>query len=149
MAKFPEPKLFRPLNPNKYAGDPTKIVCRSGIEKRYMKYFDEASSILKWGSEEIVIPYQHPVDKKVHRYFPDFIIKLKDKTGKIKVFIVEIKHSSDTIKPVKGKKQVKRFLTEAVTWEVNNAKWAAAKAWAAKRKIEFIVLTEREIQNKW
>ena len=42
-----------------------------------MVYCDNNPNILEWGSEEIIIPYKSPLDKKVHRYFPDFFIKYR------------------------------------------------------------------------
>lgn len=149
MAKYPDPFLFKPKNPHKYVGDPTKIVCRSGIEHRYLKFFDETPSILNYASEEYKIPYLHPVDGKVHRYFPDFVVKVLTKTGETKIWMIEIKTSSDTIKPSKGKKRTKTFLTEVMTWEVNQAKWRAADAWCKKRNIEFKVMTEQHIKHKF
>lgn len=149
MPRFPTPKIFTPKNPMKYIGDVNNIVCRSGIEFRYMKFFDENPSILKYSSEEIIIEYIHPVDRKPHRYFPDFMVQIKTKSGEKKNLLIEIKPSSDLVKPVKGKKQTKTFLSEAITWEVNQAKWAAAKKWAAKRNMEFKVFTEKEIKLKF
>ena len=48
-------------------------------------------NIVEWGSEEIAIPYRSPIDNRVHRYFPDFYVKLKETTGKIKKYIIEVK----------------------------------------------------------
>ena len=47
-----------------------------------MVYCDLNENILEWGSEEIVIPYRSPLDSRVHRYFPDFYIKVREKNGK-------------------------------------------------------------------
>ena len=33
--------------------------------------------VLKWGSEETVIPYVSPLDNKIHRYFVDFYIQVR------------------------------------------------------------------------
>ena len=56
-----------------------------------MVYCDLNENILEWGSEEIVIPYRSPIDNRIHRYFPDFYVKLKETTGKIKKYIIEVK----------------------------------------------------------
>ena len=56
-----------------------------------MIYCDTNEKILEWGSEEIIVPYRSPVDNRYHRYFPDFYVKVKDKNGKIKKMIIEIK----------------------------------------------------------
>ena len=56
-----------------------------------MKYCDHTDSILEWGSEEIIIPYRSPIDNRVHRYYPDFYIKVREKSGRISKYIIEIK----------------------------------------------------------
>ena len=56
-----------------------------------MIYCDTNNSVLEWGSEEIIIPYLSPMDGKVHRYFPDFYIKIRQRNGSIKKMIIEIK----------------------------------------------------------
>ena len=71
--------LYKPLHPKKYRGNPSRIVYRSLWEKKYMKYCDHTASILEWGSEEIIIPYRSPIDNRVHRYYPDFYIKVREK----------------------------------------------------------------------
>ena len=145
MRRYPKAKKFFPKNPEKYVGDVNNIVCRSGIEYRYFKFFDENSSIVKYSSEEVIIPYVSPIDKKVHRYFPDFMIQVKTKDGKLKNFLIEIKPSSDLIEPKAGKKTTKRLLSEMVTWETNKAKWESAKKFAKKHNMDFLVMTEKTI----
>ena len=68
---------FRPKNIKKYKGNPTDIQYRSGWELRFMRYLDQNSSIVKWSSEEVVVPYRSPLDGRVHRYFPDFWIRVR------------------------------------------------------------------------
>mgnify|MGYP001255491249 CR=1 FL=1 len=70
---------FNPQNPQKYRGDRTKIVYRSSYELKFMKWCDLNDNIKEWGSEEIAIPYRSPIDGKIHRYFPDFYIKVNNK----------------------------------------------------------------------
>ena len=52
-----------------------------------MTWLDNNDSIIEWGSEELVIPYRSPVDNRVHRYFPDFYVKVKQKDDTIKVMV--------------------------------------------------------------
>ena len=66
---------YKPKNISKYRGDYRNIFHRSGLELKFMRYLDGNDSILKWSSEEIIIPYRSPIDGKVHRYFPDFWVK--------------------------------------------------------------------------
>ena len=49
-------------------------------ELRFMKYCDSNPSILEWSSEEIVIPYRG-LDKKIHRYYPRLLDKIKMQQG--------------------------------------------------------------------
>ena len=58
---------FKPKNPHKYKGDPTNIIYRSSWELKLMKYLDERKDVVKWGSEEIIIPYRSPIDGRVHK----------------------------------------------------------------------------------
>ncbi len=69
---------YKPSYPKKYKGDPTNIIYRSLWERKFMVYCDNNENILEWGSEEFFIPYISPVDRRVHRYFPDFMIKVKE-----------------------------------------------------------------------
>jgi len=82
---------FQPKNPKKYKGNLSNIVYRSSWEARCMSYFDKNENVIWWSSEEIIVPYRSPVDGKVHRYYPDFIIKVKQKDGGIKTIMIEIK----------------------------------------------------------
>ena len=54
-----------------------------------MVYCDKNQNILEWASEEIAIPYRSPIDNRVHRYFPDFYMKVKEFNGKIKRYVIE------------------------------------------------------------
>ena len=82
---------FKPKNPKKYNGNPSKIVYRSSWEARCMNYFDQNDNIIWWASEEVIVPYKHPMDGRYHRYFPDFIIKVRQKNGQSKTMMIEIK----------------------------------------------------------
>ena len=84
--------LYTPTNPKKYKGDPHRIVYRSLWERKFMTYCDTNEFILEWGSEEVIIPYLSPWDGKMHSYYPDFYIKVKQASGKRVRMIIEIKH---------------------------------------------------------
>ncbi len=135
---------FRPKNPKKYKGDATNVVYRSNWELRVMKHFDEDPNVLWWASEELVIPYRSPVDQRMHRYFPDFIAHVKQKTGKEKTIVIEIKPEKQTKKPIQ-KRQTKRFLEEAATYAINQEKWRAADIFCQKEGWDFMVLTEKDL----
>jgi len=140
---------FHPQNPEKYKGDYKNIIYRSSWELKFMRYCDRNQNILEWGSEEFYIPYYDPTTKKVRKYFPDFIMKVKESNGSIKKYIIEIKPKNQTIPPVKtSKKRNKTFITEALTYEKNIAKWKAAKEFCDDRMIEFKIITEVELGLK-
>ena len=133
---------FKPKNYKKYKGDPTKIFYRSLWERRFMVYCDNNDKIIEWGSEELIIPYRSPLDKKVHRYFPDFYIKYLNKEGNVVREIIEVKPKKQLRPPKTPKRQTKRYLQECATFMVNQAKWKAAEEYCTDRKMKFRFLTE-------
>ena len=139
---------YRPTRPYKYKGDPTKIIYRSLWERKFMQYCDSTTNVLEWGSEEIALPYRSPIDNKVHRYFPDFYIKVKENTGQIKRYIIEIKPKKQTIAPKVQKKKTKGYVYEVYEYARNQAKWKAAEEFCKDRRWEFKVLTENELGIK-
>ena len=139
---------YQPSYPKKYKGDPTNIIYRSLWERRFMIYCDTNEKILEWVSEEIIVPYRSPVDNRYHRYFPDFYVKVKDKNGKIKKMIIEIKPYKQCIEPKVQKRKTKAYIYEVVEYAKNQAKWEAAKEWCLDRGYEFKVLTENELGIK-
>ena len=139
---------YQPSHPKKYKGNPLNIVYRSLWERKFMVYCDKNENILEWASEEIALPYRSPVDNRVHRYFPDFYIKYKDTSGKIKSSLIEIKPKRQCSPPPKPKKQTKGYLREAFEYGKNQAKWKAAKEYCDDRGWEFKVTTEHELGIK-
>lgn len=137
---------FSPKNYSKYKGNPTKIEYRSSWELKFMNYCDMNSSILEWSSEEIIIPYFCPVQNKYRRYFVDFYIKVVEKTGDIKKYLIEIKPKYQLSVPNQNpKKKTKRWITENTTYATNQAKWKAAKEYCEDRLMEFKILTEDDL----
>ena len=134
---------YTPKNPQKYKGNPRKIIYRSSWERKLMVYCDTNKAILEWGSEEIIIPYLSPWDGRMHRYFPDFYIKVKQSSGTIKKFIIEVKPKKQCGPPVKNpKRKTKRWFGEVKSWSINEAKWKYATEWCASNDMEFKILTE-------
>jgi hypothetical protein len=136
---------YRPENPSKYAGDPTKVIYRSLWERRFMVYCDRNQNVKRWGSEEIVVPYRSPVDGRNHRYFVDFIVESINPDGSTQTSLIEIKPKSQTKEPVKKNQTKKRMLSEVTRWGVNKAKWEAATEFAKRRGWTFKILTEDHI----
>lgn len=139
---------YYPSYPKKYKGDPTNIIYRSLWERKFMVYCDKNERILEWGSEEIVLPYISPIDNKVHRYFPDFYIKVQENTGRIKRYLIEVKPFKQTMKPKRPKRQTKGYLREVYEFAKNQAKWRAATEFCEDRMWEFKVMTENELGIK-
>ena len=139
---------YYPSYPRKYKGDPTNIIYRSLWERKFMVYCDKNDRILEWGSEEIPLPYRSPIDNKVHRYFPDFYIKVQENTGNIKRYLIEVKPHKQTQKPKKPKRQTKNYLREVYEYAKNQAKWKAADEFCKDRLWEFKVMTENELGIK-
>lgn len=136
---------YKPKNVNKYIGDPTKVTYRSLWERRFMTYCDNNSSILSWGSEEVVVPYKSPIDGRWHRYFVDFIIETMNKNGHKEIILIEVKPKAQCSAPKKKKKASRRYLYEVKRWGVNSAKWEAATEFAENKGWKFQILTEVEL----
>ena len=139
---------YKPSYPEKYQGNPNNIICRSSWERKMCRWCDLNSSIISWASEEFSIPYVSPVDNRVHRYYPDYLIKVKEATGKVKTYVIEVKPKKQTAPPKKPKRQTKSYLYECQMYAVNQAKWKAAKEFCADNRVEFKIITENELGIK-
>ena len=140
---------FKPINPQKYKGNPSNIIYRSGWELKLMAYLDKHPDVIQWSSEEIIIHYRSPIDGRVHRYFPDFYVKKKNADGKIETSLIEVKPAAQTKPPVKKAKVTKQYINEVTTWGVNEAKWKAAIEYCSDRKWTFHIFTEKELNIKF
>jgi len=136
---------FRPKNHKKYMGDFREVIYRSSWELKFMQYCDTNKSIVKWSSEEIVIPYRSPVDNRVHRYFPDFYVKYRDVKGNYQEKVIEIKPAKQVKEPKVQKRRTKRYVSEVFTYATNKAKWEAAEDFCKDRRWKFQILTEKEL----
>jgi len=141
---------YTPINPKKYKGNPSRIVYRSLWERKFMIYCDTNNSILEWGSEEVIIPYLSPWDGRVHRYFPDFYIKVREHNKTIKKYIIEIKPKKQCEPPVATpKRKTKKWFGEVKTWGINEAKWKYATKWCENNGMEFKVLNEDHLNIRY
>lgn len=136
--------IFKPKFPEKYRGNPTNIVFRSSYELKCMEFFDLSPNVMWWQSEERSIAYRSPETNTIRRYFPDFIVCMKDKTGKINVHMIEVKPFSQT-QPPKKKTMSPKYIKEVMRYGVNSAKWKAAQHYCKEKGWEFTILTENEI----
>lgn len=135
---------FKPQNPKKYKGNPERIVYRSSWELRVMKNFDENPGVIWWASEEMFIKYVSPIDKRVHRYFPDFVVRVKKKDGKEATMMLEVKPEKQTKPPTQSRK-TRKMLAEAATYAINQEKWRAAELFCLEHGWQFKILTEKEL----
>lgn len=135
---------YKPKNPEKYKGNPENIIWRSTWEARVMKQLDENPNVLWWGSEELFIRYYNPIDNKIHRYFPDFVVKVKRKDETTMTYLLEVKPEVQT-RPPTQKKKTKRFLEESKTYVINQSKWKAATEFCKDHGWQFKVLTEKDL----
>lgn len=140
---------FTPRHPEKYVGDVNNIMARSSWETRVMKWLDGNPSVLNWSSEEIHVPYYDPSTMKNRRYFPDFIVKVRTKSGKEEVIMMEVKPESQSKPPkITKRKKQSTMINEALTWETNKAKWTAAEAYCKKQGWKFVICTESTLGIK-
>ena len=133
--------LYRPTNPKKYVGNTKQIVYRSLLERRFMRYCDLNQDILFWASEELPVRYYNPLDKKYHRYFPDFVVKTVNNDK----YMIEIKPSRQATKPKTPKKKTKSYMRESFEYIKNQAKWSAAKAYCEDNGMKFKIITEKDL----
>ena len=139
---------YYPSFPSKYKGNPNNIICRSSWERKMCRWCDLNENVLQWGSEEFSIPYVSPIDNRVHKYFPDFIVKLRENSGRTKTYVIEVKPKKQTRPPKPGKRKTKSFIYETMEYAKNQAKWKAAEEFCADRMIEFKIITEDELGIK-
>ena len=146
--------FFKPNHPEKYMGDITHIVYRSGLELSFMTFLDQSESVLKWNSEGITIVYQD-LQGESHRYYPDFYYECKNPKNTIdgidKV-VVELKPYKETQQPIMPKNESVKSLTNYEyslrTFMKNKMKWAKAVEWCQKRGLKFIIITEEHLKRK-
>ena len=138
-------RKFVPVFPEKYSGDPTNIIMRSSWETKFASWCDKNPSIVKWHSEETVVPYRCQTDNKIHRYFIDFKIDVKNTAGHIKTYLVELKPAMQTQPPKFPGRRTQRYLTESMAFIKNQSKWKAATEYCKDRGWEFKVITEKEL----
>ena len=146
--------IFIPKNPKKYVGNASNIICRSNWERVFCERCDTNDNIVTWASEEFSIPYVSPLDNKRHRYYPDFLIKVKEPDGKFKKYVIEIKPRKQTIKPKmktdsrKRPRMTNSYAKELNNYAVNVAKWKAAIEFCKDNSLEFRVITEDHLYGK-
>lgn len=134
--------VFTPVNKGKFIG--TTAFYRSGLELKFMRFCDNNPNVIKWGSENVVIPYISPLDGRAHRYFVDNFVTIKEGNA-VKHYLIEIKPSKQTQEPKTKYKNKEHLIYEQSAWIVNQAKWVAAKEFCKKKGLDFLILTEKHL----
>ena len=129
--------------PEKYIGDPSKVVYRSLWERNTFRWLEENPKVKGWNSEDMVVPYKSTVDNKLHRYYVDLLVEMNNK----EIYLIEIKPKKETIPPKKRSRKTKKYITEVLTYARNNDKWEAADAYAKHKGWKFQVWTEETLKN--
>lgn len=131
--------LYSIMNPDKYVGKKAPRY-RSSWEHAFMQFCDKHTSVVKWASESVRIPYKHPMTGKQTTYVPDFLVQYQDKRGKLVTELVEIKPKKQSIIESKNANRATRE-----TVAINHAKWDQAMRWCKANGIIFRVVTEDDI----
>ena len=134
-------RKFVPVFPEKYTGDPTNVIMRSSWETMFANWCDKNPSVIKWSSEETIVPYRCPTDDRIHRYFVDFKVTLSDG----RTYLIEVKPAKQCEPPIFPGRKTQRYLTESLTFIKNQAKWKAATEYCKDRNWGFKIITEREL----
>ena len=134
--------IFVPKNIDKFIGE--RAIYRSGLELKFFRFCDNNPKVVRWGSENVVIPYYNPLTKRNHRYHVDNYVVIKEGNA-ITKYLVEIKPYKQTLKPTTKYKQKKHIIYEQVQFVRNQAKWKAARKYCEGRGYKWLILTEKEL----
>lgn len=119
---------------------------KSGLELTAIRYCDFNKHVVKFSLEPFAIKYFKPETGKTHRYYIDLFIEFSNRER----FLVEVKSYGETIPPKKPRKKTQKALMNyqkaLITYSTNQAKWNAAREFAKKNNLKFIILTENELK---
>ena len=145
---------YVPINVRKYIGNPDQIYYRSGLERRVCEWCDITPAVEMWGSEEVSVPYISMLDGKQHRYFIDFVIKMRNKEGKPLMFLVEVKPekqchlpSVQADAPQVSIKSQRRRMAATLEYGRNVSKWNAAIKYANTSGMVFEIWSEPTLRR--
>ena len=135
--------VYKPVNAKKYVGSKYPRYL-SSWELKFFKWCDRNPFVEKWTSESVCLPYVSPVDGKMHRYFVDNTVHIREGDNVVK-YLIEIKPHKQTRPPsTHGNKKKTTLIHEHATWGVNQAKWTSAREWAKKNGYIFQIVTEKD-----
>ena len=135
--------VFIPTNKDKFLG--TKAIYRSGLELKFMRFCDNNPNVIKWGSENVIVPYISPFDGRAHKYYVDNFVIIKE-GDQIKKYLIEIKPSKQTKPPTTSYRKKEHLIYEQTMFLKNQAKWQAAIEFCKKKGLHFLILTEKHLK---
>ena len=134
---------YRPVDGSKFKGKKHPRYL-SSWELKFFKWCDRNPHVIQWSSESVCLPYVSPVDGKMHRYFVDNTVHIRE-GNKIQKYLIEIKPHKQTQAPTThGNKKQSTILYETATFAVNQAKWNSAKEWCNNNGYVFQIVTEKD-----
>ena len=80
--------VYNPVNRPKYIGVHTPVY-RSSWELKFFQWCDKNINVLEWGSESTIVPYVSPLDNRVHRYYVDGAVALKEGNEIVRYFKIK------------------------------------------------------------
>lgn len=134
---------YKVKKPEKYVGDHTKVVYRSLWERNTFRWLEDNPEVVKWNSEDVIIPYVCATDNRKHRYFIDLFFEMKNGEK----YLIEIKPKRETSPPKSPGKRTKKYLSEQLTYAKNISKWKAAQEFAEDNGVKFQVWTEDTLRG--
>ena len=137
--------VYVPKYPQKLIGN--KAIYRSGLELKFFRFCDFNPNIVQWGSENVVIPYISPLDGKMHRYYVDNYVAIKE-GNIIKKYLIEIKPFKQTLPPTTKYRKRQHLIYEQSQYIVNQAKWESASKYCKQNNLNFLILTENELNYR-
>jgi hypothetical protein len=140
---------YKPKNPQKYKG-PLPIIYRSSWERKFCYWCDHNEDVIYWMSEPFSIDYFNLLDNRIHKYYPDFYIRLKriDDEGKdiFENIVVEVKPKAQLQKPKEPKRKTAKAMTNYKygyeTYVRNLCKTDALQKLAKTRGFKVMLITE-------
>lgn len=130
--------IFEPINKNKCM-NAKPIRYMSGWERRIMQILDTNPCVIRWSSENIPIPYYHPIKKKECIYLPDLYVEIKDAKGIVHKYMYEVKPAKEAF----TSRAKTRY--DKISLLVNMFKWKEAQKFCKRYGITFKILTEEQL----
>lgn len=142
---------YTPSYPDKYKTDKRQIIYRSSWEYKLCRWLDLTTDVIEWASEPVSIKYFYTLDQKIHTYYPDFYFAYRKQDGTIVKYIVEVKPTSQLLKPEEPKRKTQNavknynYLMEAFI--KNTCKRKYAEEWCKTNGYVFVYVTEKSNLN--